>query len=249
LNGHTLEDCVFYACTDSPRTANFGAGCLSPWSASGWNTPQGLGVTMQSPLSYNSEYPFAEFNYAPAASVLALANTPKVVQESQLVVSKSPSPGYSMMEIIPGVEWMSLIPKSLTIGSTQTAWPGDVTAPIAMVDTGGGPVFLSDPNGYVYNSPWPQSTLCPSWASSSIQCTCVSDDAIVKLGSTGTMVSYKYKIHTRDLPPTVQGLTLVMCKVNQFMMDQQGMNTGGISALFNYLLVDYANARVGLKPK
>jgi hypothetical protein len=63
------------------------------------------------------------------------------------------------------------------------------------------------------------------------------------------MVSYKYKIHTRDLPPTVQGLTLVMCKVNQFMMDQQGMNTGGISALFNYLLVDYANARVGLKPK
>ena len=50
-----------------------------------------------------------------------------------------------MMEIIPGVEWMSLIPKSLTIGSTQTAWPGDVTAPIAMVDTGGGPVFLSDP--------------------------------------------------------------------------------------------------------
>jgi hypothetical protein len=123
LNGHTLEDCVFYACTDSPRTANFGAGCLSPWSASGWNTPQGLGVTMQSPLSYNSEHPFAEFNYAPAASVLALANTPKVVQESQLVVSKSPSPGYSMVEIIPGVEWMSLIPKSLTLAVLRRRGP------------------------------------------------------------------------------------------------------------------------------
>ena len=73
---HTLEDCVFYACTDSPRTANFGTGCLSPWSASGWNTPQGLGVTMQSPLSYNSEYPFAEFNYAPGRQLmLALQRT------------------------------------------------------------------------------------------------------------------------------------------------------------------------------
>ena len=28
---------------------------------------------------------------------------------------------------------------------------GNVASPIAMIDTGGGPVFLSDPNGYVYD--------------------------------------------------------------------------------------------------
>jgi hypothetical protein len=46
-----------YACTGdppsgAPRTANFGVGCLNPWSASGWNTPGNTCVTMQSPLSY-----------------------------------------------------------------------------------------------------------------------------------------------------------------------------------------------------
>src|SRR5882672_1437015 len=68
---YELEDCVFYACTgDSPedgsRTANFGAGCLSPWTASGWNTPLS-GVTLQAPLAYNSDYRYVEFNYAPAS--------------------------------------------------------------------------------------------------------------------------------------------------------------------------------------
>jgi hypothetical protein len=47
----------------------------------------------------------------------------------------------------------------------------------------------------------------------------------------------------------VQGLTLVMCKLNSFMMGKQGMNTGGISALVNYILVDYQQSQVGLKPK
>jgi hypothetical protein len=28
-----------------------------------------------------------------------------------------------------------------------------------------------------------------------------------------------------------------------------GMNIGGLSALFNYILVDYAGGRVGFKPK
>jgi hypothetical protein len=30
---------------------------------------------------------------------------------------------------------------------------------------------------------------------------------------------------------------------------QNGMNIGGLSALFNYLIIDYANARVGFKAK
>lgn len=49
-----IEDCVFYACTaDSAqagtRTSNFGAGCVQPWSASGWNTPANIPVTIESP--------------------------------------------------------------------------------------------------------------------------------------------------------------------------------------------------------
>ncbi len=246
---HALEDCVFYACTGAPRTANFGAGCVVPWSASEWNTPSGLGVTMQSPLSYNRGYPFAEFNYAPAPSILSLSGALRIAQQSEMVISKSQPPGYSMLEIIPNLEWMSLIPKSLTIGTTLTQWPGNVASPIAMVDTGGGPVFLSDPNGYVFSSTWPQPASCPTWTSGSELCRCVSDDTTLELQSADQSSSYKYTIHTRDLPPTVQGLTLVMCKVNAFMMGKQGMNIGGISALFNTILIDYATARVGLKPK
>jgi len=45
------------------------------------------------------------------------------------------------------------------------------------------------------------------------------------------------------------GLTLVMCKVNDYMMGKQGMNIGGLSALFNTILIDYGHAKVGLKPK
>jgi multisubunit Na+/H+ antiporter MnhB subunit len=51
------------------------------------------------------------------------------------------------------------------------------------------------------------------------------------------------------MPPSVRGLTLVMCERNSFMMGQNGMNIGGISALMNAILIDYTNARVGLKPK
>ena len=39
-----------------------------------------------------------------------------------------------------------------------------------------------------------------------------------------------------------------MCKLNSYMMDQNGMNIGGISALVNSIVVDYVNGRVGLKP-
>ena len=146
-------------------------------------------------------------------------------------------------------EWMSLIPTSLTVGDTPTQWPGNVQSPIAMVDTGGGPVFLSDQNGYVYNSMWPQAVACPVWTSTSQQCTCVSADATLQLQSATASTSYKYTIRMEDLPPSVQGLTLVMCNVNAYMMGQQGMNIGGISFLFNSLVIDYADAKVGLKPK
>lgn len=249
-NVHVIEDCVFYACTGEPRTANFGAGCLRPWSANGWATPPGLGVTMQAPLSYDSQFLFAEFNYAPAANVFGTGDSPRVAQESQLILHRFQPPGYTTCDIIPNLEWMSLIPKTLTIGNVATSWPGTVASPIAMIDTGGGPVYLSDPNGYVYNSSWPLPAACPSWTSTSQSCTCVSDDVTLELAASGQPVtSIKYTIHTSDLPASVKGLTLVMCKVNWYMMGKQGMNIGGISALFNTVLIDYANARVGLKPK
>ena len=244
---YTLDDCVFYACTGAPRTANFGAGCISPWSASGWDVPPGAGVTMQSPLSYNSSYPYAEFNYAPAATMFAADASLTVSTGSSLVMYQAQPGGYSMFGIIPNLEWMSLIPMSLAIGGAQTQWPGDVASPIAMVDTGGGPVFLSDPNGYVYSGSWPGGVTCPTWTSGSDSCQCISDDITIELGDATSSTSYT--IDTSTLPPSVQGLTLVMCKVNEYMRGRQGMNIGGISALFNYILVDYAGARVGLKPK
>ena len=152
---YALEDCVFYACTHAPRTANFGAGCLVPWSASPWNTPDGLGETMRTPLSYNFDYPFAEFHYAPATTIFAPGAAPNAAIGSSMILYRAKPPGYVFLDLIPNLEWMSVRPKSLQIGNTLTAWPGDASSSIAMVDTGGGPVFLSDPAGYICQSQWP----------------------------------------------------------------------------------------------
>jgi hypothetical protein len=143
-NGRTysLEDVTFYACTGEPRTANFGAGCITPWSANGWNTPQGLGITMQAPLSYNGLFPFAEFIYAAASDVLVSATVPTVAHNSELILSQSVPSEYSLFEVLPNLEWMAIIPKSIRVGNTATSWPGNAQGPIAVVDTGGGPVFL-----------------------------------------------------------------------------------------------------------
>ncbi len=245
---HVLEDCVFFACTGGPRTANFGAAHVTPWSANGWNMPPGLGVTLQAPLSYNNQYPYAEFIYAASDKLLGSGDTVTVAHESQLILSQSLPSGYTLFKTLENLVWMSLIPKSLTIGTTATSWPGDVLSPIAMIDTGGGPVLLSDPNGYVVGSVWPHPAVCPTWASSSEQCHCISDDLTIDLSGADQASSYKYTIHTTDLPNSAQGLTAVMCKRMSYMMGQQGMNIGGVSALFNNILIDYANSQVGLKP-
>ena len=246
---HTISDCVFYACTgnnqQNERTGNFGAGRIQPWSASGWNTPL-EGVTMQAPLSYDTGRPFAEFIYNPSFA----DDHSLIVSDDSILnlyaTAQFPS-GYTMMKILPHVEWMSLIPESLSIGNTVTGWPGNVSSPIAMIDLGGGPVFLSDPNGYIYNKTWPDNVSCPMWANGSTNCNCVSGAFVIGLGD--GIVSYSYTIDTSTLPVSVQGLTGVFCEVNSFMMGQQGMNAGGISALFNDTLVDYGGNIVGLKLK
>jgi hypothetical protein len=95
-----IDGCVFYACTsDSGKgkcTANFGTGCISPWSASGWNVPAGAGVTMQAPLSYDPAYPYAEFSYASASDIHGSGDTPKVAGGSYLTLYKSLPSGYRL---------------------------------------------------------------------------------------------------------------------------------------------------------
>jgi hypothetical protein len=243
---YTINNCVFYACTgansDGKRTKNFGAGWISPW-------PQAGGVTIQAPLSYNTDYPCAEFNYAPASTIFQAGATPAVAAESSLTLYRSPPSGYQMFEIIRNLYWMSLRPLSLSIGATKTGWPGNVDPPpIAMVDTGGGPVFLSDPKGYVYNAVWPDPVDNPPWtAPCSISCQSTKDDLMVGLGDGNN--SFSYRIDTSQMPQSVQGLTLVMCKACYFMMGEHGMNIGGVSALFNQILVDYSAGKVGFKSK
>jgi hypothetical protein len=249
---YEVENCVFYACTGNnqygERTANFGMGRVSPWSANGWNTPWS-GLTMQSPLSYNTAYPCAEIVYAPAATMFSATGAVVATDGSVLILRASVPSGYTMMNIIQNLEWMAVVPASLGIGAMLTGWPGSVPAPIAMIDTGGGPVFLSDPDGYVYPNSWPDSVACPGWASSSTNCNCVSDRLQLNLVESGGPTSYSYTIDTGAMPESVQGLTAVMCQLNAFMMGQQGMNIGGISSLFNRVLIDYAATQAGLAPK
>src|SRR5579872_3876398 len=242
---YTLPGCVFYACTGpnqkNERTANFGTGWVSPW-------PTANGITLQPPLSYNSAYPFAEFSYAPAATVIGMANEPTVAEGSSLTLSQAMPHGYQLFNILRGLEWMSLIPRSLGIGGTTTKWPGDVASPIAMVDTGGGPVFLSDPNSYVYATAWPEQAPLPDWTSNgSVSCQSVKDALTIEIGDEHN--AFSYQIDTASLPDSVQGLTLVMCEECSYMMGNQGMNIGGLSALFLDILIDYASGRVGFKSK
>jgi hypothetical protein len=247
---HTIANCVFYACTANNslghRTANFGCSRITPWSASGWNTPL-PGITMQAPLSYDTSYRYAEFDYIPAESLFAGLLSPFVNHESNLILHQSLPAGYAMLGTIPDKAWMSVVPKGLTVGTTVTGWPGTVSSPIAMVDTGGGPLFLSDPNGYVCNTTWPDPATCPAWASTSTKCNCISGSVSVALGVGAE--TFSYTIDESALPSSAQGLTAVMCELNAFMMGQQGMNIGGLSALFNSILIDFVGSRVGFKAK
>ena len=249
---YEIQGCVFYACTgDNPageRTANFGAGRILPWSANGWNTPQGLGVTLQSPLSYDTAHPYAEIVYA-AEAMFARSGETLVNDESLLILQASQPDGYTFLELVPDLEWMAVVPQALTIGGQLTGWPGVALSPIAMIDTGGGPVFLSDPDAYVYGTAWPDTVVCPAWAAGSESCNCVSDALTIALAGADGESTYSYTIDTGAMPPPVQGLTAVMCKVNQYMMGQQGMNVGGITTLFNRILVCYQGTQIGFAPR
>jgi hypothetical protein len=58
-------------------------------------------------------------------------------------------------------------------------------------DTGGGPVFLSDPNGYVYRGTWPEPVANPCWTSPrSISCQSTKDKIVVAIGDKNNSFSY-----------------------------------------------------------
>ena len=248
---YTLSDCIFYACTGdvgNGRTANFGAGRISS------PTQVCDSYEMQTPLMYNSIHPYAEIDLAPAESILAESGDLKVASGSLLKLHKDMPTGYSLFDIIPDKDWMSLIPKALSIGKTKTGWPAQLRSPIAMVDTGGGPANLSDPQGHLSNRQWPDEVPNPDWVNDSVgdckgstNCKSTKTDITIEMGDESASITYE--INTSVLPNSVRGLTLVMCQNNCFMEGQNGMNIGGISALSLSVLIDYQNGRVGLKKK
>ena len=248
---YTLPNCVFYACTaDSggSRTATFGAGKIKiPPTACG-NT------VMLSPLEYNPARPYMEINLAPATDIFAEDGSLKVAPGSFLKLYREMPTGYDIFDIVPNMYWMSLVPLSLSIGKTKTGWPGNIASPIAMIDTGGGAANLSDPGGQLFNHHWPDTVPNPGWVKDSVngchastKCNSTKTDITIELGDAEG--SLTYTIDTQALPPSVRGLTLVMCENNCFMEGENGMNIGGVSALSLSVLVDYLNARVGLKIK
>src|SRR5712691_8627319 len=99
---------------------------------------------------------------------------------------------------------MALRPQFLDIGGRRTDWPGKYqTKSIAMVDTGGGPVFLSDPENYLRSLAWPNeiSATLPDWASSSARCEAIVDDLTFSVtdGSESVLLS----IMTSELTSSV----------------------------------------------
>jgi hypothetical protein len=237
---------VFYACTDSPRTKNFGLGCITPWSTGSQPVPPGIDA-LQAPLSYDKTHPFAEVRYAPTENVHAANGELTVDNQSLLTLHRSMPDGYTLLNIAKRKPWMSVTPTSFSVGGRPTPWPNKALKPIAMVDTGGGPVLLSDFDGYFHNRKWPKPAACPPYPDPSLNCTCTSDTISITLAD--DVRSYSFTIDTAGFPPSVRGLTAMMCEKSFYMMGQYGMNIGGISALFNDILIDYRNAQVGFKPR
>jgi hypothetical protein len=178
---------------------------------------------------------------------MQLASIAATASDSRIRIYKRPPEGYQMFDIIPNCEWMALIPKSLSVAGNLTLWPGNVPSAIAMIDTGGGPVYLSDPNGYLYPKAWPCPVSNPDWTSSSTLCQ--STQAALGITVGDGVGSYNYVIDNATFPTAVRGLALVMCETNAYMMGQRGMNIGGISALVNSILIDFKNRKVGLKKR
>ena len=116
-----------------------------------------------------------------------------------------------------------------------------------MIDTGGTCVFLSDPNDYVCATAWPDPVNNPPWTQGSTACETIAGAIGLVIGDANA--NFAYSVDPSLLPPAARGLSLVMCQKNEFMRGLSGLNTGGLTVLFNLLAVDYANGKIGWKPK
>ena len=255
LDGSTyeIENCVFYACYGDNqwnpslgRTANFGAGRVIPWPTMTVGPPPQTELTLACPFAYNKAYSFVEFIYGPAAA-MSFGGGPLVTDGSFLVLNSYMPSGYTMLEIIPNALWMAVVPTSLTINGTLTKWPGSDPSPLAQIDTGGGPVLVRDPNGLVNLDPWPDRVNCPPWTSGDYpNCNCTSAPLQLGFAGYGNVGAYSYSINASALPVPAQGLTAVVYNPGP---GSDTMNIGGLSMLFNRLLVEYAGSRIGLLPQ
>jgi hypothetical protein len=249
----TIPDCVFYVCKSSrdQGTANFGLGVIATWQ-------QVAGEEVRSPLAYNTGYNFVEIDLADAPA--GVGGGTSVTEDSRLRLYKAKPSGYRMMKIISNnneyksnnLPWMALRPLSLSIDGKATGWPSGPDAPIAMIDTGGTQPYLSDPSGKTYTamSTSAGGTL-PDWVSDpgtpSTMCSATSSVIGVELGDDTS--SYAYAIDLSTLPATDRATSLVVCTNCGYMRDQPGINIGGLSMLFNSLLIDISSKTVGLMKK
>jgi hypothetical protein len=246
-----IPDCTFFACTDvapdgRERTANFGVGCLSPRMAWTVLPRPGVELSLTSPLA-GAPFRYAVFDYAAATDVLAVDTfAPKVDAGSRLVLQRAEPAGFQWFDLLPDLAWMSLRARSLAIADRPTAWPGDADA-IAMIDTGGTCLYLSDPHDLVCEAAWPGPVANPEWTARSTACESTAAAVTVEIGD--DRARYRYTVDPVSLPPSARGLTLVMCRENEYMRGQHGMNIGGLSALCNDIAIDYAGRRVGFRPK
>ncbi len=185
-----IENCTFFACTgpnpDQRITYNFGTGWISQWES--FTDKFGKTFSVLPPLRTGAKpYRYVEFDYAPAAAVITGEGELKIARGSILALMNDPPPKYQMFDITRGPDawWMSVKVRSLTIGQKRTGWPGTGTSyPMAMVDTGGGPVLLSDPDGLLYPTVWPEQVELPDWASASAPslCQAIKDPLEIEIG-------------------------------------------------------------------
>jgi hypothetical protein len=251
-----LENCVFYAVTEktADRTANFGIGCVSRWQTA-MDPATNAQYETRAALTYSPDYAFAEVRLT--EDLLSLTSSAKVTHgKSSLILHKSEPEGFFMMNILEDCYWMALIPSSLAIGGTQVSWPGEAfdpqaVQPIAMIDTGGTWPYLSDPNRKIPENLPGSSTSLPDWIphGSRPSKECVSFQAAIAIGlSDKDGRKFSYSIDPAIVPDD-GGLTLIRCDSCGYMMDQYGMNIGGLSCLCLDVLIDYSSKRVGFKVK
>jgi hypothetical protein len=249
-----IKQCDFFACTapnkDNRYTANFGTGWIDQWST--FTDDGNKKFVVKPPLRANDNpYRYIELDYMPDPTAIESSDDPKIADSSWMNIQNTPPTGYERMyQITRGTDalWMSLQVRSLTIGAEKTKWPGPKPYPMAMIDTGGGPVLLSDLDGSISTTIWPKPAPMPDWiTSTSIACQAIYDPLTIELGDGNNWFSYR--IDTSKLPKSVQGLTMVLCKDCSYLQGYKGINIGGISALFNYTLIDNKLGQVGFKSR